>query len=464
MSGKFWNFWQQCRPAFSQKRCWERAGRLALGILLNMGRHTVSRSISAIGDEQRDWSALYRLFERNRIDLSKVQKCILDHLMKKEKAKAPLLAFIDDTLLKKRGKKVSGTSWKLDPLGPKFTHNFVWAQRYMQISLGFREKDNHCRGIPVLFKHCPVPRKPGKFASPEAFPEYKAQQKQHRLPVRAAACMEELQSRLPEDLQTIFIGDGGYSNRTVIDAVKRINCYIGRIRKNSKLFSIPETQNTGKGRKRYYGSALPSPEDIRLDDFGWQNVKASTGNGEHSFKIKSISPVRSKITGGNNIKILIVQPLRYRLSQKTRLLYRDPAYLNCTDPQIPDAEILQYYLWRWEIEVNFKDEKTIFGIHEPQVRTVNAVESLPEFSALIYALFLLASKETFGDDNRFSYPKWRSPKTVWRPSTANYLAAFRTDILTQGANKSGFDASLKENAMPLLFKPAWQTVIYNAAR
>lgn len=192
-----------------------------------MGRHTVSRSISAIGDEQRDWSALYRLFERNRIDLSKVQKCILDHLMKKEKAKAPLLAFIDDTLLKKRGKKVSGTSWKLDPLGPKFTHNFVWAQRYMQISLGFREKDNHCRGIPVLFKHCPVPRKPGKFASPEAFPEYKAQQKQHRLPVRAAACMEELQSRLPEDLQTIFIGDGGYSNRTVIDAVKRINCYIG---------------------------------------------------------------------------------------------------------------------------------------------------------------------------------------------------------------------------------------------
>lgn len=427
-----------------------------------MGRHTVSRAISAIGDDQRDWSALYRLFERNRIDLSKIQECLLGHLLNTGNQEEPLLFFADDTLLRKQGRKVSGTGWKLDPLGPKFTNNFIWAQRYLQISLGYREKDGHCRGIPILFRHCPVPHKPEKRASAEVHQGYKVQQKSHRITVKAAACMNELQSRVPSNKRIIFIGDGGYSNRTVVDAVKQINCYIGRIRKNSNLFTVPETQNAGKGRKRYYGAALPSPEEIRQEDSGWKEVKAYTGNGSHTFKVKSITPVRSRMAGDKDVKILIIQPLRYRLSQKTRLLYRDPAYLICTDPTVDDAEILQYYLWRWEIEVNFKDEKSIFGIHEPQVRAANAVNSLPEFIAMIYALFLLAAKQTFGDDNHFSYPKWRSPKTVWRPSTANYLSAFRTAVLAQATNKNDFTTTTRGNTKPLLFKTDWETVIYNA--
>ncbi|MDR2051685.1 MAG: hypothetical protein LBQ63_07950, partial [Deltaproteobacteria bacterium] len=38
--------------------------------------------------------------------------------------------------------------------------------------------------------------------------------------------------------------------------------------------------------------------------------------------------------------------------------YRNPAYLLCTDPDLPVERLLQAYLWRWEIELNFRDEKT----------------------------------------------------------------------------------------------------------
>lgn len=44
------------------------------------------------------------------------------------------------------------------------------------------------------------------------------------------------------------------------------------------------------------------------------------------------------------------------------MLYRQPAFLVCTDPQMTLEDLLQDYLWRWDIEVNFRDEKTIMGV------------------------------------------------------------------------------------------------------
>jgi hypothetical protein len=44
------------------------------------------------------------------------------------------------------------------------------------------------------------------------------------------------------------------------------------------------------------------------------------------------------------------------------LLYRQPAYLLCTDPQMALQEFLQLFLWRWDIEVNFRNEKTLLGV------------------------------------------------------------------------------------------------------
>jgi hypothetical protein len=47
----------------------------------------------------------------------------------------PIVALIDDTLLRKRGHRIAGTSWRRDPLGPHFADNFIWASRFLQISL-----------------------------------------------------------------------------------------------------------------------------------------------------------------------------------------------------------------------------------------------------------------------------------------------------------------------------------------
>jgi len=51
-------------PAFSQTRSAQRAVDQALGSLLSLGRRTLSRALLALGRQDQDWSADYKLHSR----------------------------------------------------------------------------------------------------------------------------------------------------------------------------------------------------------------------------------------------------------------------------------------------------------------------------------------------------------------------------------------------------------------
>jgi hypothetical protein len=54
--------------AFAQQRSAERARALGLSALTYLGRHTLSGLLCTAGQQFRDWSAAYRLFERERLN------------------------------------------------------------------------------------------------------------------------------------------------------------------------------------------------------------------------------------------------------------------------------------------------------------------------------------------------------------------------------------------------------------
>ena len=63
-----WNaLFDQARVAFAQRRSAERARALGLSALTCLGRHTLSGSLCTAGQQFRDGSAAYRLFERERL-------------------------------------------------------------------------------------------------------------------------------------------------------------------------------------------------------------------------------------------------------------------------------------------------------------------------------------------------------------------------------------------------------------
>ena len=68
-------------PAFAQARSHRRAIAQAIGLLTSFGRRTLSRAIWALGRQQQDWSADYRLHARSAWQASNLFQTVLDHAL-----------------------------------------------------------------------------------------------------------------------------------------------------------------------------------------------------------------------------------------------------------------------------------------------------------------------------------------------------------------------------------------------
>lgn len=435
----FDQFWLQTRTAFRRERTWRRARNLALGALLALGRRTVSGLLLATGQQFADWSAAYRLFEKERFDpaalLAPARRAAVAGLP----PQAPLVALMDDTLLRKRGRKIAGVSWRRDPLGPHFCNNFIWAQRFLQISAALPEAPGaaRARAVPIDLVHCPSPKKPRRNAPQTEWEQYRRAGQQTKLSVRGVERIAALRQGLDRDGQVarglIVAVDGGYTNTAVLRALPARTTLIGRVRKDAKLYDCaPPASTTQRGRKRLYGAPLPTPEALRQDEsIAWQKVQAFAAGRLFDFEVKQLGPVRWRGAGGRDLQLVVIRPLAYRKSQGTRLLYREPAYLLCTDPALPLAQLVQSYVWRWEIELNFRDQKTLLGTGEAQVRTATAAERVPQLIAAAYAYLHLALARWAGDASGpapLPRPHWQQPRAHERCSTQQGLSLLRAQV------------------------------------
>lgn len=405
--------------------------------------------LAAGGKQFQDWSSTYRLFEKDRINLKELFAPALNGVLNNLDEQEPLFAMMDDTLVRKRGRKISGTGWKRDPLGPAFHANFVWGQRYLQISAALPDFEvfGRARGIPVDFHHAPSPVKPRKNAAPEVWDEYRKQQKAHKISAVGAERLAELRAQVP-DRRIVCAVDGGYTNKEVFQSIPENTVIIGRVRKDARLFKVPDSQaSSSRGRKKYYGDPLPTPEQVRQDEsVPWQKVTAFAAGKTQEFEVKAVTPVRWKSSRDKDMLVVIIRPLAYRPRKGAKLLYRDPAYLICTDPQLPLEQLIQAYLWRWEIELNFRDEKTVLGVGEAQVRTPDAVRGVPAFVVASYAFLLLAAHSIKAKATCLPSAKWYPNKTSIRCTTNMIISLFRSQYwgISVDSKKSGFMSNSPE--------------------
>ncbi|MDR2745564.1 MAG: transposase [Desulfovibrio sp.] len=438
MSQEFEKLFAQTRPAFSQDRTFQRARMLATSALAGLGRRTVTGLLCTSAQQFEDWSAAYRLFAKERFEhdalFAPAKHAVIEHLATDE----PLVTMMDDTIVRKRGRKVHGAAWRRDPLGPHFQTNFVWGQRFLQISAAL--PDTNCpgqaRGIPIEFIHAPTAIKPRKTASAQDWEEYRRQQDITKISSVGARKLHDLSSSLNNDANgrsIICAVDGGFTNRTMFRNIPEKTILIGRIRKDAKLFCPPDTENAPRrGRPRWYGKALPTPEQIRQDEsIPWEKVGAFAAGKQHTFEVKRLSSVRWLGSGNHTVQVIVIRPLAYRPRKGAKLLYRKPAYLICTDPALPVDRLLQAYLWRWEIEVNFRDEKTLLGVGEAQVRNSSSVENVPSLIVATYALLLLAGTAAADISKLFPRPKWQQSVPPGRTTTQQLISLFRSQLWGQ---------------------------------
>lgn len=391
------------------------------------------------------------------------QKSVLEEL----KPDQMIVGHLDDTIFKKTGKKIYGTAWRRDPLSPPFHTNFIWGQRFLQISMALPDQENNgqSKAIPIDLHHCPTLKKLSKEADPMQQKVFKEEQRIAKLSKQGSLRIGVLRNKL--DLQgakqreLVISVDGSYTNETVLKSLADRVTLIGRIRKDAKLYTLPDEQ-PAKGRKKVYGDRFPTPEQIRKsDDIPWQPVNAWSAGKSHEFNVKVVKNLRWRAAGQNyTLQLIVIRPLAYRLTINSKLLYRQPAYLICTDNNMPIEKLLQAYLWRWEIEVNFRDEKTILGCGEAQVRNPESVKNIPAFITALYAFMHLAMYRNCKkrDNTILPRPKWYPAKPEQRITTSEIINLFRANIWSKliNHNFSGFmknehsNRSLKNDTDPLL--------------
>jgi hypothetical protein len=102
-------------PAFRQHRTHSRAIGLALGLLCGLGRRTITRAICFNNRQHQDWGADYKLFNRSRWNARALFGPIIRRAIAQYCPKHIVIG-LDDTGVKRSGKKVKTARWLRDPL------------------------------------------------------------------------------------------------------------------------------------------------------------------------------------------------------------------------------------------------------------------------------------------------------------------------------------------------------------
>ena len=415
-----------------------------------MSRRTVTGLICTSGLQFADWTADYRFFSRERFDpdvlFDAVRRGIIEHL----DPDRPLVVAMDDSISRKRGRKIPGAKWRRDPMSPPFHANLVWGRRFIQISaiLAADQLEGPGRAIPIDFSHTTSPVKPKRKAPEKEWLEYRRACRKQSLSQQGLERLRKLRNQMNSDGRKEkplhVVVDGSYTNGTVLKQLPEATTLVGRIRRDARLHLLPDPRRDGTmGRTRLYGTTIITPDDVRKDTtIPWQSASVFAAGKIHQMRYKTVDPLLWRPSGPTrHLRLVVIAPLAYRPSRHSKLLYRHPAFLVCTDPTLAPDQILKAYVSRWDIEVNIRDEKQLIGFDQAQVRCPTSARNAPALAVAAYSMLLLAAARAFGVNTmpaQLPPPKWRSSKPKPRPSTVDLVNHLRFELWGKAIHSSTF--------------------------
>jgi hypothetical protein len=421
--------WQS---AFPRQRSYHRAVAQALGILTAFGRRTLSRAIWAQGHEQQDWSADYRLYARACWQTADLFQPILHRALPWCRGRYVTVA-IDDTRLRKTGRRIQTAFYQYDPLSPKFRYNLMFGLRFLQVSLLvplYRHHKASPRSLPVRFEEVPAVKRPRRHADQASWDAYRSVVKKQNLSQRAIELLRGLRESVDQSGArqkcVLVVGDNSFCNRTLFTAAMERTAVIARARRDVKL-----CKRAPAGSRCFYDSIRFTPDEVRQDDsIAWRKARVFYGGEWRTMRYKEIREVYWR-TGcrKQRLRLLVVAPIPYHVPGRRKKGYRDPAYLLTTDMRGTVRELLQGYADRWQIEVNHREEKDTLGVGQAQLRSPRSVPRQPAFVVAAYSALLLAGLLAYGPSRNQHYqplPKWR--RSADRPSCLDLISLLRKEM------------------------------------
>jgi hypothetical protein len=344
---------------------------------------------------------------------------------------SPIVAAIDDTGITHSGH--SGfAAWMRDPLGPAFQVNLHRALRFLHIVLvlPLHSAGFDARALSICFELVPPLKKPGKKATPDEVEEYTVRKKLEGLTHTARARIRALRSALDQAgyqaRKLLIVGDGSFTNSTMLKDLEPGIDYLGRTSKDAVLYTLPVAPN-----RKLLGERAPTPETVRQDEsVPYLNVLVHFGGQKRELRYKELRNVLWRGAGNRPLRLFIVAPIAYR-GPGVRRYYREPAYLLTTDLSSSADFLLQAYFDRWQIEVVHREAKSVLGVGEAEVWSDKSITRFHSAYLAMSSLLVLASIRAFGPGRTTAFPPlppWRRVATNQRPSFDDLAKMLAADL------------------------------------
>ena len=376
---------------------------LACGFLAQSGKRTVCGMLTGAG-LSRLWShdRAHYFFSRARWNPDELGICaarLVIALLVPEGE--PVEVLIDDTLFRRRGKRVWAASWFHDgsAQGPAKTgYGNNWVVLAVRVRLPMISRPV---AVPVMAKLV-----------------IKGTNSASRLWL-ARRMVTRLARELPGRLVHVT-ADSAYAG----DELKQLPdgvTWTTRLRSNAALHGLPPQRTGKKGRPRVKGDRLPSLAKIAATAVFSQVTVTRYGKTE-TIAAAALTCLWYSVTGTVPVTVILI-----RDKSKTGF---DLALVT-TEPGPDTAAVIRRYAARWAIEVAIEDAKQLFGTGQARNRTAAAVERTVPFmlacQALAVCWYATAGHHPADAQARRLDAPWYTSKT--EPSTADMTAKLRRVII-----------------------------------
>src|SRR5215472_15845134 len=368
-------------PLFS-RRVWRYVPVLVVGAILAPGRRMVSTVLRTMGlGQTRRFQNYHRVLSRAVWSSRQASRILLGLLVATFAPAGPLVLGIDETIERRRGAKIAAAGIYRDPVRSSRSH-FVKVNGLRWISLML------LMPIPWAGRVWALP-----FLTALAPSERYAQQRGRRhkpITLWARQLVRQVHRWLPAR-SLVLVADSSYAALDLLSALRPIATVVTRLRLDAQLFApAPPRQPHQKGRPRLVGQRLPTLEQRAPDPAtAWPSLTVTQWYGREERLVDVSSQTAVWYHTG-----LPPVPIRWVLIRDPQGEFATQALL-CTDVDAAPAQILAWFVQRWQLEVTFHALRAHLGMETQRQWTPLAIARTTPALLGLFSLVTLVAHPLF---------------------------------------------------------------------
>jgi hypothetical protein len=330
----------------------------------------------------------------------------------------PLVVGVDETLERRRGKKIMAKGIYRDPVRSSHSH-FVKTSALRWVSVALLAPipwASRVWALPFLCALAPSERYCGE------------QGKRHKKITEWAWQLLLLVRRWYPERKIVAVADGGYASLKLLDRCRELAkpiTFITRLRLDAALYESAPPRKPGQiGRPRLKGERLPNLSAVTEDRATrWTPITVADWYGREKRTVEVVSGTAVWHSTG-----LPAVPLRWVLIRDPREELETQALL-CTDLDVEPERIISWFARRWQMETTFQEVRQRLGFETQRQWSELAIRrTAPALLGLFSLVTLLAHQHMAkGADSARQTAWYRKP----HPTFSDALAQVRRQLWTQ---------------------------------